>query len=288
MPHVVAAPNTDLSPYPSSSIEPIAPFRIAGPIHYVGTRGLAAYLIVTPKGHILLDGGLPQCARDIDASIHALGYRPEDIQLLIISHAHIEHAGTLFYFRRLSGAPVAVMDRDVGQLASGGRTDPVYADDRVRYFPPVRADRALKDREVVAVGKLTLRARLSAGHTRGATTWTTTIEEGDRNYNVVFAGCTGVSSAHRLVADPSYPGIAQDYRKAFSTLESLQPDIFLASHTDTFDFDAKRARAERDGVAAWVDPHGYRRWLAAGKSKFDIAIAREREEFAALEAAMLA
>jgi metallo-beta-lactamase class B len=259
-----------------SWIEPAEPVRIAGPIYFVGTKGLAAYLVTTPKGHILLDGALPGSAKDIEASIRKLGFKPEEIRLLLITHAHCDHAGTTAYFKTLSKAKVAVMDRDSIALASGGRTDFQYGSRPALYFPPVKPDRELADGETVKLGSITMTARLGAGHTRGATTWITTVEDRGRKYNVVFPCCTSINPGYRLTVDPSYAGIADDYRRTIAMLESLQPDIWLPAHADVFGFEEKRARAATEGAAAWVDPDGYRQWVAKGKESFEAAVAAEQ------------
>jgi metallo-beta-lactamase class B len=188
-----------------SAEERTDPVKIVGPIYYVGTRGVAAYLITTPFGHILLDGGLPQSAADFHLSIRKAGFQPEDIRLLLITEAHIDHAGTAAYFKKLSGAQVAVMERDFEHLKSGGRTDPVYGEVSPSiHFPSVTADRVLKDGDTVSLGNITMTARLGAGHTQGATTWITTVEDGGRSYNVVFPGSATVNPTYRLVINPSY------------------------------------------------------------------------------------
>jgi metallo-beta-lactamase class B len=257
-------------------VEPTDPIRIAGPISYVGTRGLAAYLFTTPDGHILLDGGVSSSAKAIEASIRKLGVRPEDIRILLITHAHLDHAGTIAYFRKLSSGRVAVMDRDFETLASGGRTDFQYGAQPSFYFPAVTADRRLRDRDTVTLGNVTLTARLGAGHTKGATTWTTTVEDGGRKYEVVFPCCTSINPGYRLVVDPSYPGIADDYRRTIAMLASLQPDIWLAAHPDFFGFEQKRRRAGSEGIAAWVDPQGYRDWLAKGRANLESLVRAEQ------------
>ena len=262
--------------YLKSWVEPTEPFRIAGPIHYVGTKGLAAYLITTPNGHILLDGGLPRSAEDVEASIRKLGFEPRDIRLLLITHAHIDHAGTTEHFMKLSAAEAAVMDRDFENLKSGGKTDPVYGKKPPFHFPGVTAERVLKDGDTVAVGKITMMARLTAGHTQGATTWIVGVEDGGKIYNVVFPCCTGVNPDYRLVVNPSYPGIADDYRGTFRLLELIKPDIWLGAHTETFGFEEKRGRAATEGVGAWVDPEGYRRFIAAEKASFEALVAKEK------------
>ena len=157
-------------------IEPAEPLKIVGPIYYVGTKGLAAYLITTPKGHILLDGGMPGSAKDFEAAIRKAGFKPEDIKLLLITHAHIDHAGLVAHFQKLSNAQVVVMDREFELLNSGGKTDFRYGDVPAFHFPPVTATRQIKDGDSISLGNVRMTARLGAGHTKGATTWITKVE----------------------------------------------------------------------------------------------------------------
>ena len=265
-----------LDAYLKTWLEPAEPFRIVGPLYYVGTKGLAAYLITTPAGHILLDGGMPDSAEAIEDSIHKLGFDPRDIKFLLITHAHIDHAGTMAYFVHLSGGSAVVMDRDFDQLKSGGKIDPVYGTRPPFYFPEVTAERVLKDWDVLTLGNIKMTALLGAGHTRGATTWVTTIEDDGRSYNVVFPCCTSVNPLYRLAVRPSYPGIVDDFRRTFRMLESMKPDIWLPAHTQVPGFAEKLARADKDGVQGWVDPQGYRRWLSEEKTKFEAALAKEK------------
>jgi metallo-beta-lactamase class B len=254
--------------------EPAEPLRIAGPIHYVGTRDLAAYLITTPQGHILLDGAMPPSAGLIDASIRKLGFKPEDIRILLTTQAHVDHVGTLAHFKKISGASVQAMAAEVDLLGSGGKLDYVFANTPSFQFAPVTVDRALKDGDTVTLGGITMTARHTPGHTRGCTTYLMSVEDGGRSYAVVFPGSLAVNPGTRLVKDPSYPGIADDYRRSIRLLEALRPDIFLAAHASAFNLDAKRARAAQEGARAFVDPDGYRRWLENARTTFEGLIAK--------------
>ena len=259
-----------------SWVEPVEPVKVVGPIYYVGTAGLAAYLITTPKGHILLDGGLPVSAKDFEASIRKAGFKPEDIKLLLITHAHIDHAGLVAHFQKLSNAEVVVMDRDFELLKSGGKTDFRYGDVPAFHFPPVTADRQIKDGDSVSIGNVKMTARLGAGHTKGATTWITKVEDGGRSYDVVFPCCMSINPGYQLIVDPSYPGIADDYARTLAMLESLKPDVWLPSHAEFFGLETRRARAAKEGVAAFVDPEGYGAWIAKQKVNFEQVVAKEK------------
>ena len=256
--------------------EPTDPFHIAGPIYYVGTRGLSVFLIRTSDGDILLGGAMPGSAPLIEASIRKLGFKPENVRILLLNHAHIDHAGTLADFKKLTGAKLEVMRPDVELLKSGGTTDYLFANNEKFHFPPVTADKALNDGDKVSLGGVTLTALATPGHTRGCTTWVTTANDGGRSYVVVFADCTGINPGTHLVKNPSYPGIADDYRHTFNVLESLHPDIFLSYHAESFDMAGKQARASKEGVSAWVDPQGYRSYVARSKARFEEEIAREK------------
>ena len=256
----------------SDWFEPVEPVHIAGPIYYVGTRELGAYLITTPEGHVLIDGAMPTSAASIEASIEKLGFHPKDIRILLITHAHIDHVGTLAHFKKLTGASVQVVAPEDALLASGGTTDYLYATDPQLRFDPVKADRVLTDGAIVEIGGIALEAHHTPGHTRGCTTWTTTIGDAGRPYTVVFTGSTSINPGTQLGGEhPSYPGIADDYARSLATLEALTPDIFLAPHASFFGFAEKRERAAAEGVAAFVDPEGFRNAIAASKRAFEEA-----------------
>ena len=254
---------------------PVAPFTIVAPIHYVGTKDLAAYLITTPAGHILIDGAVPSMAGEIEKSIRTLGFKPEDIKILLTTQAHYDHVGTLAHVQALSKASVRVMQGDDQLIADGGKSDYLFGGRAETQFAPVKVDVVLKDGDTVSLGGVTLTALRTPGHTRGCATYTMSVVDKGRTYAVVFPGSTTVNPGTRLVKNPSYPGIADDYRRTFDRLAGLKPDIYLAAHAGAFDLEGKRARMKTEGVAAFVDPEGYRRLHAQKRAAFDEAIAAE-------------
>jgi metallo-beta-lactamase class B len=256
--------------------QPAAPVKIVGPIYFVGTQGLSSWLLTTPQGHILMNTGLPGSGSMIAESIRQLGFRPEEIKLIVFCHAHVDHVGALAELRKLSGARVLVMEQEAELLQSGGALDFRYGKDPEFRFEPVRANGLVHDGDRVTVGDVVLTARLTPGHTRGTTTWTTRVLEGGKAYNVVFPDGTGISPGDRLVVQPSYPDIESDYWRTFGVLEGLKPDIWLTPHPEASGFEAKRARSATEGAAAWVDPGGYATWLAAQRQKFEAQLKAER------------
>jgi metallo-beta-lactamase class B len=262
---------------PAAWTQATKPFRLAGPIHYVGTAELAAFLIHTPQGHILIDGAVPAAAPAIEKSIRDLGFKPEDIRLLLTTQAHFDHVGTHAHFKKLSGGIVQAMDGDAQLLRSGGKTDYLFGKDPNFHFPPMAVDRVLKDGDIITLGGERLTARKTPGHTPGSTTFLMEVNEGGKIYQVVFAASTSVNPGTRLSKDPSYPGILEDYRKTFDTLASLKPDVFVSGHASFFGLERKRAAIKaQNPAAAFVDPAGYQKLIAQKRADFEKYLAAEK------------
>ncbi len=255
--------------------QPVEPYRIVGNLYYVGASDITSYLITTPEGHILLDGGFVETAPIIEASIKKLGFKLEDVKILLSSHAHFDHVGGLAELKRVTGAKFAAMDRDAPLLARGGKGDFLFGDKDP--FPPIQADRILHDGDTVTLGGTTLTAHLTPGHTMGNTTWTMKAKEGDRTYDVVFAASTTVLPGVRLTNNPKYPEIAEDYAKTFRVLKSLPCDVFLGSHASFFDGLGKADRLRKGAKEnPFVDPQGYKDYVARGERKYLEQVRAER------------
>lgn len=263
---------------------PLTPFRLADNLYYVGSRDLAAYLVVTPAGNILINSNLPGSPAQIRHSIEQLGFRWSDTKVLLLSHAHFDHAGGSAAVLKQTGARLAVMEGDVDVMESGGRSDFAFGGkDRAMQFPPAHVSRVLHDGDTVSLGRVTLTAHKTPGHTKGCTTWTMRAhlpgEPADVLRNVVIVGSWSVLTSYRLTEGkrraPSYPGIAADYRRAFATLHALPCDVFLASHGSLFGLLGKLQRMPSEGDEVWVDPEGYQRAVAGAERAFQAAFERE-------------
>jgi len=255
--------------------EPTDPVKIAGPVYFVGTKGLGSYLITTREGHILLNTGMPSSGPMIVESIKKLGFKPTDIKLIINGHAHVDHAGAFAYIKRLTGAKVAIMREDVQAILDGGKDDFQYGWDwKVMGFEPCKVDQVLRDGDTIRMGDVLLTALLTPGHTRGATTWVANVIDDGKSLIVAWPDGAGFNPGYRVAKQPSYPGIEQDYRRTHHVLETLKPDIFLAAHTEYFGFEDKQKRAA-EGVKVWINPEEYRRWVAGKKRAFEDEVDRE-------------
>jgi metallo-beta-lactamase class B len=248
--------------------EPFPPHRMIGNIYYVGSRGLASYLITTPAGHILINSNLTTSVPLIRANIEKLGFRFTDVKILLISHGHFDHDGGSAEVKKLTGARYMVMDGDVGVVESGGRSDFQYGGDPRLSYPVSTVDRVLHDGDEVKLGDATLTAHKTAGHTRGCTTWTLKVREADKTYNVVIVGSPNVNPGYKLVNNASYPEIADDYTRGFRVLKSLSCDVFLGAHGIYYGMEAKYAKLNAGGANPYIDPEGYKNYVAEREQAF--------------------
>jgi metallo-beta-lactamase class B len=257
---------------------PVAPFRIADGLYYVGSKDLASYLVVTPQGNILINSSLESSPGLIRTSVEQLGFKYRDIKILLISHAHWDHDAGSARVIRETGAKYMVMDGDVPVVESGGAKDFAYADSP---YPKARVDRVLHDGDEVKLGGMTLVAHKTAGHTRGCTTWTLKVRQNGRTLDAVIVGSWNVNPGFRLVDKPqqpaSYPGIADDYRKTFAVLKKLPCDIFLGAHGAYFDMLDKLAKSQKSGESVWIDPQGYRAAVAEREQAFEKELHKQQQ-----------
>lgn len=260
---------------PASWTTQVPPFRIAGNLYYVGSQDLAAYLIVTPQGNILINSNLQSSPSQIRKSIESLGFKYVDTKILLISHGHYDHCAGSAEIKRETGAKYEVMAQDVPVVESGGQNDFHYAADKAFEFPPTKVDRVLHDGETVSLGGTTLTAHLTAGHTRGTTTWTLDEKEDGRMLHVVIVGSPNVNPGYKLVHNTAYPQIAADYRHEFEVLKSMPCDIFLGAHGAYFDLLAKYDRMKKGDKGAFIDPAGYKAYIADRARAFEVEIQKQ-------------
>ena len=246
------------------------PFQIGGPLYFIGSQGIATYLVKTPAGLVVVGGGMPKTADAIAASITKLGMKVEDVKLILVPHAHFDHVGSLAEMKKRTKAKVLVMKEDAELLRNGGATDYLFSGIEEFRFDPVEPDQLLKNNEKVALGGIEFIAHHTPGHTPGCTTWETTIEAAGKK-SVVFADCVTVNvGTHFSGTKGTYNGIETDFKVAFDVLSSLKPDIFLSYHAEFFDFGKKWVRSKKgEGVKPWVDPKGYARQIKQKKAEFE-------------------
>jgi metallo-beta-lactamase class B len=261
--------------------KPREPFKIFGNTYYVGTDGLSSILVVGDAGLILLDGGLEQSAALIDANIRKLGFRTEDVKLIVNSHGHYDHAGGIAALQRASGATVAASASGADALRRGENTtdDPQYGYGRAANgFPAVKNVKVIKDSEVLRVGNIAITAVFTPGHTPGSTTWSWQSCEGAKCLNMVYADSISAVSADgfKFTAKPQ---VVASFRRSISRLAELPCDIVVSTHPSATNLDAKiKKRAELKG--AGLDPfidQGCKALAATAMKGLETRIAEEKK-----------
>jgi metallo-beta-lactamase class B len=250
----------------------VEPFKIVGNIYYVGTSDPTAYLITTSEGHILIDTTYAHTESFVRNSIRALGFKLEDVKIILSSHAHLDHVGGHAAMKRATGAHVHATEQDAINLESGG----AKAFHQTGRFEPVTVTRRLKDGEAVRLGGVSLTAHVLPGHTEGNTAWTTTVTDGEKTYNVLFAPSMSINPGVRMVNYPPWPTIADAYAGSFAKLKKLPCDIFLAPHASFFDLESKRRRLSSASVNPFVDPEGFRDFVGSLETSYADQLRKEK------------
>jgi len=251
---------------------PQKPFHVIGNIYYVGMAGVSAFLIVTPKGHILTDGGLPESVPFIEKNIQALGFKLSDVKYLLNSHAHFDHSGGLAKLKADTGAKFIASTGDAPFLESG----------HIPYGPsaqidtaPIKVNRKVKDGDTISLGGVTLTANVMPGHTRGCTTWTMPLVEAGVTHKVMFF-CSISVAGNPIAGKLAYPTIVSDYRASFARLKKMDADIFLAPHGGQFHMEEKLARVKPGAPNPFIDAKELPDMVQKAEAAFNKDLARQQ------------
>jgi metallo-beta-lactamase class B len=254
---------------------PFEPRKIIGNIYYVGTNLISSFLITTSAGHILLDTGHIQMVPQVSANIEKLGFKLQDVKVLLNTHAHFDHCGGFAQVKRRTGATVIASKLDGELMTRGGKGDFYWGDELA--YEPVRPDRIIADGERVELGGVSLVAHLTPGHTKGCTSWSMKVNEGGKNYDVLFV-CGLTASLYKLTNNDQYPNIVEDVRGSVRRLRGMRADVMLASHGFYFDLEEKAARQKSGVPNPFVDPGELGRHVSEMEKDFEDALqAQERQ-----------
>jgi metallo-beta-lactamase class B len=252
---------------------PAEPFRIIGNIHYVGAANIASYLITTPQGHVLIDTGMTEMHDVIRNNVAALGFKTSDIRIMLSSHAHFDHVAGHAAMKKLTGAQVMAMAGDAEALESGKDNSALGA----IGWEPVTVDRVLKHGDTLTLPPVTLRAVHAPGHTQGATTWVTTVEERGRQYVVAFLGGMTPNGGVPLLNNPRHKAVIADTQQMFARLKAERvPDIYLVGHPQAM------FAGKVDRIKAGATPHpllngdAWTKQIVESEAAFQKRVAEER------------
>jgi metallo-beta-lactamase class B len=258
-------------------VKPFPPFRIVGDLYYVGTYDLAVYLITTKEGNILINTGINDSAPAIRANIESLGFKFSDVKLLLAAHGHWDHVGALAEIKQLTGAQMLMHEGDVDLLESGGGRDFRFPEGRGTIYPPIKVDRRLKDGDRVRLGETELTVLHHPGHTKGATSFTYTTEDGGRKYEVLIVNMPSINPGVTVGYMPGYPQINEAYLTTLAKQKQLKPQVWVSSHAGHFDMHRKYKPGDPYDPNRFVDPEGYQKKIQSYERLFNEAYQRERE-----------
>jgi metallo-beta-lactamase class B len=251
---------------------PFEPFQLIGNIYYVGTEGIAVYVIKTSQGLILMDTAMPQSTGTIKDSITKLGFKVADIKMILNSHAHIDHTGGFAELKKETGAQLVAGERDKPLLEGGYYPGDEKNEDLA--FPPVKVDRVVKEGDTVTLGDTALIAHATPGHSPGCTSWEMTVKDGDQSREVLFF-CSGTVALNRLVGQPTYPGIIEDYRATYAKVKAMKIDVLLGPHPEVYGMQAKRAQMKDGAPNPFVKPGELATYASGLSEEFDKQLAKQ-------------
>src|SRR5215207_4246708 len=255
-------PAQELAPLPYVNpewVKPYEPFRLAGHVYYVGTYDLASYLITTSEGHILINTGLAESAATIRKGVESLGFKFSDIKILLVTHAHYDHVAAMAEIKQVTGAKMMIHEADAQVLADGGKSDFIFGGHSL--FAGVKADRSLKDGDVLKLGDTQIKIFHHPGHTKGATSFLIDTQDDKRSWKVLIVNMPTILSETKIYGMPAYPNVGKDYGYTLESLKKLEFDVWVASHASQFGLHENR----KEG-----DP--YRPEAFGNRSAYDAAV----------------
>ena len=254
--------------------QPEDAFRLVGNIYYVGAKNIASYLITTPQGHISVDTGTSEMTPVITANVQKLGFKLQDIKIMLSSHAHFDHVGGHAAMQRATKARVMAIRQDADALQAGKDLSPLGDEG----WGPVKVGRVLKDGDTVTLGGTTLKAVWAPGHTPGCTVWTTNVPDAGRTYSVALFGCGGPNAGVKVVDNPRFPTLADDALGTIRKLKTLKPDIYVTGHPQAL-FMGKIARLKAgERPHSLDDPAAWTKMLDEAEANFIKRVQAERAQ----------
>ena len=272
---LLAAPVAWLQAQPADWAEPFPGHRVIGNLYAVGTAGLGVFLITSDDGHILINTGLEDSTPLIRENIESVGYQLEDVRILLTMQAHWDHTAALAEIKEIAGAEMWATEGDARVLEDGGFSDPHFGG-RVS-FEPVEVDRIISDGEIIELGDVRLRVHEHPGHTEGSSSYSMQVAEGGRDYNVVVANMGTINEGKRLVVDPTYPGVAEDFARTYASQKAMEIDVWVAAHGGQYGLHDKYEPGQAYSPDTFVDPEGFLAEVERLEAIYEEQVAEERQ-----------
>lgn len=271
---LLTAPMVGLQAQPADWTEPFPGHRVIGNLYAVGTAGLGVFLITSDEGHILINTGLEDSTPLIRENIESVGYRLGDVRILLTMQAHWDHTAALAEIREITGAEMWATAGDGRVLGDGGFSDPHFGG-RVS-FHPVEVDRIISDGEIIELGDIRLHVHEHPGHTEGSSSYSMQVTEDGRDYDVVVANMGTINEGKRLVVDPTYPGVAEDFANTYASQKAMDVDVWVAAHSGQYGLHDKYQPGQAYSPDTFVDPEGFLAEVERLEQIYEEHIAAER------------
>ena len=271
---LLAAPVAGLQAQNADWTRPFPGHRVIGNLYAVGTYGLGVFLIASDEGHILINTGLEDSTPLIRENIESVGFRLEDVRILLTMQAHWDHTAALAEIKEITGAEMWATSGDGRVLEDGGFSDPHFGG-RVS-FRPVVVDRIISDGEIIELGEIRLRVHEHPGHTEGSSSYSMQVSENGRDYDVAVANMGTINDGKRLVVDPTYPGVAEDFARTYANQKAMDVDVWVAAHGGQYGLHDKYEPGQAFSPDTFVDPEGFLAAVERLERIYEDQLAEER------------
>lgn len=261
---------------PEGWVTPYPAFRVIGPLYGVGMLDLSVFLITSEEGHILINTGLADSTEHIRNNIESLGFRLEDVRILLTMQAHWDHTAAMAEIKRIANAEVWATPEDARVLEDGGFSDAHFGGRE--SFDPVEVDRIIEQGDIITLGDLRITVHEHPGHTEGSSSYTFQVTEAGRNYNVAIANMGTINGGKRIVVDPTYEGVAVDFATTYNKQKQLDVDVWVSAHASQYDMHEKYTPGQAYDPDTFVDPMGYIQAIERLETAYLNVIARELDE----------
>jgi len=262
---------------PENWVRPFEGFRIIGNLYGVGSYDLSVFLITTEDGHILINTGLADSTQMIRNNIESLGFKLEDIKILLTQQAHWDHTAALSEIKDITGAEIWATVGDARVLEDGGFSDPHFGGRE--SFRPVDVDRIIRDGEIIRLGDLELTVHHHPGHTEGSSSYSFVVGgESDTEYNVLVANMGTINNGKRLTIEPTYEGVSQDFLATYQKQKEMDVDVWVAAHNSQYNMHEKYRSGQSYNPKTFVDPAGFLRAIEELERRYEDYIAVEQSQ----------
>jgi metallo-beta-lactamase class B len=252
--------SASLAAQPEKWTKPFPGHRVIGNLYAVGTYDLGVFLITSPEGHILINTGIEDSTPMIRKNIESVGFRLDDVKILLTMQSHWDHTAALAEIKQITGAEMWATEDDARVLEDGGVSDPHFGGKQ--SFKPVKVDRIIKDGEVIKLGNTRLTTVLTPGHTEGSSSYTMKVTEGGRDYNVAIANMASINPGKKLTVNPTYAGVSDDFAETFRKQKQMAVDVWVAAHGSQYGLHGKYTAGQAYSPDTFVDPDGFRAAVA--------------------------